>query len=298
MFTFNKAIVFFLFIIFFFTNVLYGQYVPSKERGDAKYRRKAQMEGNQIRTTVFNYGMTGREGAVPITVQTPYEWPKNTGQVYLAVAGIVVGAEVVDDQGVTQRIISRMHYLESPQGNPWTFEPIPGYYNTSNPVGFATSNDPTTWPKSWPDKISDTEDPGWPGKWNGYFGKDVFSADQEMFFRASDNLYDRYAYYFPDTTDLTRKGLGIILDVRLMAWSQILVQDALFLLFKVKNDGTKPINKVGVTITWADFVGEDGQDDISEFDILNDIAWSRDADNRSPVAAFGSDPVGIVGEIG
>jgi len=305
MFTFKKIIdakqksrlggtVLFLFLIFFLSTALYGQYVPSKERGDASFRRKAQMEGNQIRTTVFNYGMIGREGAVPITEQTPCEWPKNTGQVYLAVAGIVVGAEVKDDQGETQRIISRMHYQESPQGKPWTFEPIPGYYNTSNPTGFATSNDPTTWPKSWPDKISDTEDPGWPGKWNGYFGKDVFSADQEMFFRASDNLYDRYAYYFPDTTDLTRKGLGIILDVRLMAWSQILVQDALFILFKIKNDGTEPLNKVGVSIAWADFVGEDGGDDLSEFDLDNDIAWSRDADNRSPSPAFGSDPVGIV----
>ena len=91
------------------------------------------------------------------------------------------------------------------------------------------------------------------------------------------------AYYFPDTTDLTRKGLGIVLDVRLMAWSQILVQDALFILFKIKNDGTQPLNKVGVSITWADFVGGDGGDDLSEFDLVNDIAWSRDADNRSPM---------------
>ncbi len=294
MFTIKKIIILFLFLTFFLTQAIYGQYIPSKERGDAKFRRKAQMEGNQIRTTVFNYGMTGREGAVPISEQTPYEWPKNTGQVYLAVAGIVVGAEVVDRQGETQRIISRMHYLESPGGKTWNFEPIPGYFNESNPEGFATSNDPTTWPGSWPDKSGDDSDPGWPGKWNGFFGKDIFNADQEMYFRASDNNYDRYANYFPDTTDLSRKGLGIILDVRVMAWSQILVQDALFLLFNIKNDGTEPLNKVGVTIAWADFVGEDGGDDLSEFDLLNDIAWSRDADNRSPVPAFGSDPVGIV----
>jgi hypothetical protein len=273
---------------------MYSQYIPSKERGDAKYRRKTQMEGNQIRTTVFNYGMTGREGAVPITEQTPYEWPKNTGQVYLAVAGIVVGAEVIDDNGDTQRIISRMHYLESPEGKSWNFEPIPGYYNSKQEAGFATSNDPDSWPDTWPDKLNDPDDPGWAGKWNGYFGKDVFNADQEMFFRASDNNYDKFPSYFPDTTDLTRKGLGIVLDVRLMAWSQILVQDALFILFKVKNDGTEPLNKVGVTITWADFVGGDGGDDLSEFDLLNDIAWSRDSDNRSPDPAFGSSPVGIV----
>ncbi|MEJ2495064.1 MAG: hypothetical protein P8Y79_12135, partial [Ignavibacteriaceae bacterium] len=91
---FNKInnSVLFLVLIFFITSSVYAQYIPSKERGDAKYRRKATMEGNQIRTTVFNYGMTGREGAVPISEQVPYEWPKNTGQVYLAVAGIMVGA--------------------------------------------------------------------------------------------------------------------------------------------------------------------------------------------------------------
>ncbi len=297
MFAYNKKVFFlFLILVFILIDIEYAQYIPSKERGDIRFRRSAHMEGNQIRTTIFNYGMTGREsGAFPISVQTPYEWPKNTGQIYLAVAGIVVGAEVMDDNGDIQHIISRCHYLQSPQGLTWNFEPVPGYFNEQNPEGFATSNDPTTWPSSWPDKSGDPDDPGWPGTWNGYFGKNVFNADQEMFFRASDNNYDRYPFYFPDTTDLTRKGLGLILDTRVMAWSQILVQDAMFLLFKIKNDGTKPLNKVGVTITWADFVGEDGQDDISEFDILNDIIWSRDADNRSPVPAFGSDPVGIVG---
>jgi len=295
MFTIIKNTVLLLLLVFFFTQTTYGQYIPSDERGGAQFRRKAQMEGNQIRTTVFNYGMTGREGAVPIYEQTPYEWPKNTGQVYLAVAGILVGAEVVDDQGEIQHIVSRCHYLESPQGQTWNFEPVPGYYNERNPEGFATSNDPATWPDSWPDKKGDETDPGWPGKWNGYFGKDIFNADQEMYFHASDNNYDRYSYYFPDTTDLSRKGLGLILDVRVMAWSQILVQDALFLLFKIKNDGTKPLNKVGVTIAWADFVGGEGQGNLSEFDLKNDIAWSRNADNRSPDPAFGSDPVGIVG---
>ena len=53
-----------------------------------------------------------------------------------------------------------------------------------------------TWPDSWPDKLGDPDDPGWAGKWNGYFGKDIFSADQEMFFRASDNNYDRYRILF------------------------------------------------------------------------------------------------------
>jgi hypothetical protein len=295
MFTITKNTILYFCLFLFLASSVYAQYVPSGEKGGAQYRRKAQMEGNQIRTTVFNYGMTGRETGVPIYDQTPYEWPKNTGQVYLAVCGIMVGGEVIDDQGNIQHIVSRCHYLQSPDGRSWNFEPVPGYYNENNPEGFATSNDPTTWPASWPDKKNDENDPGWPGKWNGYFGKDIFNADQEMYFHAADNSYDRYANYFPDTTDLTRKGLGILLDVRVMAWSQILVQDALYLLFKIKNDGTKPINKVGATILWADFVGGEGQGNVSEFDLKNDIAWSRNFDNKSPDPAFGGGPVGIVG---
>ena len=128
MFTKIKNIVlFFLFDFFTLRIIICTIYSQRRKRRCDRYRRKAQMEGNQIRTTVFNYGMTGREGGVPISEQTPYEWPKNTGQVYLAVAGILVGAEVVDDQGEYKHIVSRCHYLQSPQGQTWNFEPVPGY---------------------------------------------------------------------------------------------------------------------------------------------------------------------------
>jgi len=271
-----------------------AQYKPGTERGDATKRTKGQMEGNQIRTTVFNFGMTGREsGNFPISVQTPYEWPKNTGYVYLAMEGIFVGGEVYDKAGERQRIVDVYNYRTSPEGRTWNFEPVPGYYNEeTNEI--ATSVDPDTWPSSWPDRMSDEVDPGWSGSWNGYFGKNIFNADQEMFYRASDDKYDRYVNYFPDSTDLTRKGLGILLDVRTLAWSQVLVEDALYLLHNIKNDGTQDIPKVGVTIWYADFVGGDGdsQDDISEFDLIEDIAWSRDSDHKAPT--FGSDPVGII----
>jgi len=272
----------------------FAQHQPGNERGDPTFRTKGQMEGNKVRTTIFNHGQTGRTGGeFPISEQTPYEWPKNTGQVYLALTGIFVGGEVIDDNGATQRIIDVMNYRQSPSGQSWNFEPVPGYFNTvKNQV--ATSVDPETWPDFWPDRASDSLDPGWRGSWNGYFGKNVFNADQEMFFRASDDRYSRYANYFPDETDLSRKGLGILLDVRVLAWSQVLVEDVVYILHSILNDGTKDIKKVGVTIWYADFVGGDGDsnDDISEFELLEDIAWTRDNDNRAPL--FGNDPVGIV----
>ena len=125
--------------------------------------------------------------------------------------------------------------------------------------------------------MNDQIDPGWRGSWNGYFGKNIFNADQEMFYRASDDKYGRYTYYFLIAQDLTRKGMGILMDVRVLAWSQVLVEDAVYFLHYIKNDGTKDIKKVGVTLWYADFVGGDGdsQDDISEFDLLEDIAWAE-----------------------
>ncbi|MBI4811442.1 MAG: hypothetical protein HY800_08415, partial [Ignavibacteriales bacterium] len=275
-------------------NLSISQYQPGTERGDPKYRAKGQMEGNNIRTSIFNHGQSGRYGGeFPYSEQTPYEWPKNTGQVYLALQGIFVGGEVKDAQGNTIKIVDVMNYRTSPEGKTWNIEPVPGYYSPDKQE-IATSVDEETWPTYWPDRMGDKNDPGWPGSWNGYFGKDKFNADQEMFYRASDDRYNRYENYFPDTTDQTRKGLGIILDVRALAWNQVLVSDALYLLHYIKNDGTKDIPKVAVTIWYADFVGGNGdsQDDWSEFDLLQDIAWSYDRDHKAP--EFGNNPVGIV----
>lgn len=286
------------FLIVFLPLAVFGQYVPGTERGDSGKRGNAQMEGNNIRTSIFNFGWTGRtDGTLPLDVQTPYEWPKNTGQVYLALTAIFVAGEVTDDNGQIIKIVDLPNGRNAPDGSSWNFEPVPGYYNESRTErSIATSVDETTWPAFWPDKENDEIDPGWAGSWNGLGGKDDFRADQEIFYRSSDDKYDRYTTYFPDTTDYTRKGLGILLDVRTLAWSQILVQDAIYILHNVKNDGTKDIPKGAITAWHADFVGGNGdsQDDFSEFDLLLDVAFSYDKDNRAP--DFGSDPVGIVAQ--
>ena len=220
-----------------------AQHIPSDERSDPNFRAQNQLESNNVRTTVFNYGLTGRECAVPITEQTPYEWYKNTGQVYLALTGPCIGAEVVDENGDTIHIVDIFHYRNSPQGEPWTFEPIPGYFNEAN-FKIASSDDPSTWPAFWPDRMSDSTDPGWAGSWDGYFGKNVFIDGQELYFKFTDDLYDKYEYY-PDTTDLTRKGLGLIVSGRAFEFNEDFLKDIVFYSYKIKNDGTKPLNKLG-----------------------------------------------------
>ena len=285
-------------LIFWIVSVsnISAQYVPSQERGNDAIRTKQQMEGNQINTTIFNFGHTGRfDGQAPQSEQTTYEWPKNTGHVYLAHTSLIIGADVVDRTGATQKIIDFAAWRTSPEGKSWVLNPVPGYLNANrDPLRIATDVDETTWPDSWPDRMNDDTDPGWPGAWNGYFGKDIHQADQEIFYRCTDDYYDRYVNYFPDSTDLSRKGLGLLIDVRVLAWNQFLVRDVMYMLHTIKNDGTEQLNKVAVDLWYADFVGGNGdsRDDISEFNLAEDIAWTRDNDNRAP--DFGSDPVGMV----
>ena len=56
-------------------------HIPSDHRGDFNYRRKTEIDGNQIRASIFNYGFSGRTGGGQPT-HIPYEWPKNTKQHY------------------------------------------------------------------------------------------------------------------------------------------------------------------------------------------------------------------------
>ena len=268
-------------------------HIPSDERGDVRFRRKTNIDANLVRTTIFNYAFYGRTGGgAPEVVGFPFEWPKNTQRHYVALASIFLGAETVDEQGNTIHVVDLPTYRSSPSGESWNLQPVPGYLNP-NSSKIAISDDPSSWPTLWPDKLSDSEDPGWEGSWNGFFGKNQFNADQEIFFRASDDSYSRYNF-FPDSTDRTRKGLGFIVDVRVMEWSQILINDVVFMLHEIKNDGTTDYQKVAFTLWLADLVGGDGDsgDDTPEFDLLTDVAWSLDRDGRGN-NAFGIDKVGV-----
>jgi len=289
----KRIILILLFIIW--TSPLFAQHVPSKERGNSSYRRTTDIAGNLVRTTVWNNGTTGRTKPGD---GIPYEWPKNTGKHYLAQTGLMFGAEVMDENGNVVHITS-VHSRTSPGGKSWQMEPIKDYANeTSKKIAMTTlaasEEDRATWPPFWLDKMDDEEDPGWPDSWNGYFGKNQFNADLEMYYKMSDDSYDKFDYY-PDTTDLSRRGLGLLVDVRVMQWSQILVNDVVFVLYDIKNDGTKDLDKAAITLFVFDLVGGDGDnnDDKSDFDLINDIAWCTDSDGRGN-QVFGDDPVGVV----
>ncbi|MBU1872444.1 hypothetical protein KJ688_01760 [bacterium] len=283
----------YIFIILLITMTV--AYESSDHRGDPNYQRKTEIDGNLIRASIFNYAFAGRTGGNEPT-HIPFEWPKNTRQEYMAIVAAFVGAEVVLENGSTQKIVITPHYREDPNSiSPsWNFEPVPEFLN-ENSKSIAKSTDAGSWPLIWPDRLTDAIDPGWVGSWNGYFGKNQYSADQELYYECSDNLYNRYNY-FPDSTDLSRRGLGLLMKVRAMAWSQILVNDVVFFLHEVTNDGTKVLGKTVFSIWLADMVGgdDDTNDDRPSFDLLTDVAWCMDAPPYVGNKYFGNTPVGVV----
>ena len=278
----------FISFIFLFLTFLWSQ---SDERGDPDYRRSTNIDVNKVRTTIFNYGITGRQSATPGEI--PYEWPVNSGQMYIAMTALAVGAEVKTDEGDIRPLVT-IPFRSDQSGNSMTWEPVPGYLNP-NSQKIAISDDESTWPTSWPDKMDDSNDPGWSNSWNGYFGKNQFNAQQEIYYKASDDRnFIVGVPYTPDVTDINRKGAGLMAGVRVLEWKQVLIEDVVFILHEIKNDASYDYEKVSFSMWLADLVGGDGDsgDDTPDFDLLYDVAWSMDSDGIGN-AAFGTDQVGV-----
>lgn len=268
-------------------------HTPSDFRGDVNYRRNSNVDGNNIRTTIFNSGYSGDPSNRPDYIE--YEWPKNTNRIYIALINIVLGGEVVNDFGELTYLVEVPTSRTDPAtGNSWNMEPVPGFLNPQQ-TEIARSDMPSSWPSAvqggWRDKRTDPIDPGWVGSWNGFFGKNIFNADQEFFFVTSDDLYKRQPYT-PDTTDPSRGGLGLLMDVRTLAWSQVLINDVIFFIHDIKNDGTKTIDKTSFLMFVADWVGGDNPDDYPYVDLQTATTFLTD-ENRIGTEAFGSDPVGV-----
>ena len=223
----------------------------SKERGNPNFRRSTNIDINKIRATIFNFGVTGRTGTNPGEI--PYEWPVNSGQKYIAMTALAVGTEIKLEDG-TMRPMVTIPYRGDQQGNSMAWEPVPGYLNP-NSSKIAISDDGSTWPDTWPDKMEDSNDPGWTGSWNGYFGKNQFNAGQEIFYKVSDDRnYILGTNYSPDTTDLSRRGAGVMSTIRVMEWKQVLIEDVVFLLHEVVNDGSYDYSKVSFSLWLADLL--------------------------------------------
>ncbi len=267
--------------------------------GDVTYRRMGVHDGNLIATIYFNQGdISGWSGwgYPPPRV----EWPKGSGHEYGDENSILVAAEVVDINGRTQYILSESSLdWDATDINPTTgqqqgWEPLPGYFNPGQDSP-AMSDLPDSWPDFWPDKMEGQDDPGWPGSWNGYFGRDVFQADQESYFVMDDNYNDEFEYY-PDSNDSLRRGLGLKVAARGLQWSDPLAQDCIFWLYDITNISTTTYRKIIFGEVFDARMGGQGEenDDLADFDTSGNmnITYSWDSDD---VGTGGWSPVGYFG---
>ena len=270
--------------------------------GDFMETRNGIHAGNQFRTTFYNDGLIGGNQVPPDIYG---EWPINSGHLYLHDGNIFVGAEVHDRNGDLKHIISTNPRNTSddspsagdvgPNGEKWSFLPLPGFARPDQML-IAMSKYPDAWPVSWPDKMDDPVDPGWPNTWNGYFGKNIFNADEESYYVA-DDYNNREFLFYPDNTDSLRRGLGVRVYARGFQWSNALVEDALFVLYDFENVSTYNHDKIVFGYKFGNNMGEsttsgDGDDDNGAYDKEEDVAFLWDNDD---IGGGGWTPVGYFG---
>jgi len=285
-------------------------FAGSNATGNSLARAKNSHSGNKVRTTFYNYGLVGRWMSEPDDIGG--EWPINSGHEYIGDVGHLVGAEFKDNSGNLKKSVIT---IDSPRGSEynldthWGWEPLPGYTNLDTPLVAMSHMGPSeddpnathTWPDQWPDKLEDPLDPGWPGTWNGYFGKDQKNAEQESFFIMDDSKDSEFEYY-PDSTDFERRGLGLTCTIRGLQWNHILAEDVLFWLYDIKNESNYDLDKMVFGYIVGTITGGDGdsQDDWADFDKADDIAYSYDngtdlETGLGGVGANGWSPVGLAG---
>jgi len=281
-----------------------------------EYRRYAVHNANLVKTVFGNWGVIGQPREKGPRGSWIYD---NNG--YIGDVSPMVGVEVTTtdtagnpvtfhsvvvcpvDRPTTQR-------EESPTGKFWGFEPVAGYFNEAQEK-IAMSTNPNSWPPYWPDKMDDPDDPGWPGSWNGFFGKES-RADQESYFVMDDNNDEEFNYahnnkfgvaFKPDSTNPFRNGLGLVVKVRGMQWKQFLAQDCIFWLYEITNTSTTDYERVVFGALVGTYVGVTGTDDSpheydddwSFFDVERDLTYTGDYPDDNSRNPNWVGPVGIVG---
>ena len=301
-----KKTLYLIFALGLFCLPAFAQVTVDQLHGDEQYSYRNFHSGNQIRTTFYNEGYIGHRN--DINPDDIGEWPINSGHNYINLIPYFLLSEVKDTDGIIRHISSEANGVvtgndgnaasaDSREDGSWQCNaPLPGFANPEVQRA-AMSHMPETWPAAWPDKWEDVVDPGWPGAWNGYFGKDILNADQESYYVFDDYQNDEFSF-FPDSTDLDRRGLGLRGTVRGFQWSNVLVEDVLFQLVDVKNIGTYDHSKMNFGIMSGPVFGRsvkgggDGGDDAAEFDLVRKIGWHFDGDDIGDTGWF---PVGCQG---
>ncbi len=270
-----------------------GQRIVDKNKGDHNQTKKGFMDGNLAATVYYNFG------EIADWLNEPNRsgvWPKGTNHTYVDGVAIIVQAEAMDPLGNLIHPLESNYYeftrYNASTGVTYGWWPLPGYFGqfSSSP---ARSDDPNTWPLTWPDRPVD-----WNNSWNGFFGKGVFNADIETYFVFDDNEDREYILennFIPDADDPTRGGLGMQVRARGFQWSQVLAEDVIFWYYEITNMGTYDYEKTlfAQYVDWGIGGHDNSSNNAGDYNELLDMSYSWS------VVPFGSpgnwSPVGYAG---
>lgn len=214
------------------------------------YQRWNIMDINRVRTKFNNTGLLcdGNEQNIPLARPPAFEYPNGSGLSYGTSVGVVIGAPGNQDPGaVGGDNPNQLEYLDGTidEGSAafWDEEHFAPYPEVVGKSKAAVSNDPTTWPQSWPQFIPGTNQPlivgpeGWPG-----IGKNgSIIADQETY-------SVMYSWRGTDVGNTDRRWLLTNMEMRGFAWTGELYQDFIVWMFVIRNVGTAPIVDMRVGI--------------------------------------------------
>ncbi|MFN1834202.1 hypothetical protein AB2B38_002975 [Balneola sp. MJW-20] len=329
---FNIKKLFPLLFVLIFSFDSYAQDIPD-EYGGVVYRgqqgviARGVLDGNLIETNFRNHGEMSRWNDLPWGV-----WPRGVGGRHIDGVGMIVAAYVpgerrkysdfygdVPDTLLNPVIINYRDAgkRQSPvTGELWGWLPLPGFNNPervdpiteqSSPTP-ALSDDPTSWPDFWPDRINE-EIFGWAGSWNGLFGRGVLNADLESYYVMDDfsdleygvnpetgQPLSPFGVFYPSPSDSTMGGLGTQTSVRILQWANVLAEDTMFLLYRINNKGEYDHRDL-YFVQIVDYgLGNEETDDNASYDPLLDVVYGWDSNGiGTPTTGGGNYELGYTG---
>ncbi len=301
-------------VIFVISGVAFGQTSQfiqwaKTHRGNALYTRFGIHNGNRVAISFRNNGSISGTNANDARGYWPFPATEDS---YIGDVTPLIGIQLPVRDYTGDGRPDTLHSVtispgprngQSAKVDPITglfqgFEPEQGYVNLNQDT-VAMSQIPGSWPPVWGDH-PDWVDPA-TGKalWDGYFGKGVFNADQESYFvmdDAQDNSVQQRTngLFHPDSTDTTRNGMGLVVAVRGLQWSQVQAQDVIFWLYDITNIGTTNYDKADFGLIIGGCVGayaNNGdytpcKDNLAYFDLNNNLTYTWQADDNLYARGF------------
>lgn len=282
---------------FFIANIIFSFMYIYAQTDPMLYQRWNIMDINRVRTQFNNTGLLcdGNQQNIPLAKPPAFEYPNGSGLSYGTSIGVVIGAPGNQDTGaVGGDNPEQLEYLDGTmdEGSAafWDEEHFAPYPEIVGGSKAALSNDPTTWPQSWPTLVPGTNQPlivgpeGWPGI--GESGSII--ADQETY-------SVMYSWRGTDVGNTNRRWLKTHMEMRGFAWSGELYQDFIIWMFVIRNIGSAPIvdMRAGIHSDYGYFPifmppNPWGDDDRHYYDPVLQFAYGSDDDFYEPNPTGGS----------